>query len=101
MKFLSFIIACYTLALSIAPCNDVHEGQTNVPLTIQAAQEHHQEDNDICSPFCICNCCQSSVVISGFNYSQIVPVFITKNFSLNSQHSPSLFASDHWQPPRA
>ncbi|MEP7171688.1 MAG: DUF6660 family protein [Bacteroidota bacterium] len=100
MKFLTLILACYTFALSIAPCNDIHEGQTNVPMTIQAAQEHHQEDNDICSPFCLCSCCQGFVVISTIKNIQVVPSFSKGDYALYNEQVHSSFAANHWQPPR-
>jgi hypothetical protein len=100
MKLLTLLLALYTLALSMVPCNDVHEGEANIPMTVQAAQEHHQEDKDICSPFCLCNCCQGFVVLTTVKNVQIVPVFSKEKFPLYTERFSSFFASDYWQPPR-
>jgi len=86
--------------LSIAPCNDVHEGQVCVPMTVQAAQEHHQEDNDVCSPFCLCSCCQGFVVISTIKHIESVPSFSKEDFTNVNEKVHSSFSANHWQPPK-
>jgi hypothetical protein len=80
------------------PCNDVH-GQ-NIPPTIEAAQDHHQEDKDLCGPFCQCNCCQSFIVITYSNHSEHIFSFSKERFSLYAEDFSSIIAIDHWQPPK-
>ena len=100
-KIISGLLALYMLALVFMPCKDTCDSQQHHTITtVQSAQEHHEAENDICSPFCTCNCCASFVVI--VNVATISTFFqsAVKDFpDYETPFYPTLPA-DHWQPPK-
>lgn len=67
VKFLSAILSIYFLALTVMPCAD----QQLIPIRGELAHTHneadhsghdHSSDEDLCSPFCVCQCCHTDVV---------------------------------------
>jgi hypothetical protein len=100
-KITAGLLAIYMLTLVFMPCKDTCDSQQHhVITTIESAQEHHEAENDICSPFCTCNCCASFVVIA--NVVAITTFFpsIDKGFSIYDTPFYSSIIADHWQPPK-
>ena len=100
-KIVSGLLAIYMLALVFMPCKDVCDSQhLHAITTIQSAQEHHEAENDVCSPFCTCNCCASYVVISGG--VAITTFFPTadKDFPVYDTPFFTSITADHWHPPK-
>ena len=67
MKYLSLLLSIYLWALTAVPCSDMpNTEQDNVRYsTISQADtssEHEHSHSDICSPFCVCACCQVLIV---------------------------------------
>jgi hypothetical protein len=99
VKTFAVIFGFYTVALSLTHCCDKYE-QANTPQTVQQSQEHHEQDHNLCSPFCQCNCCHGFIVLHFTKHNAITPAFAEKPFQLSVDHLPSSFAADFWQPPR-
>jgi uncharacterized protein DUF6660 len=100
-KMIAGLLAIYLLILFFMPCNEIcASGQHQEPITFQSAQDHHQKDNDICSPFCHCSCCSTLVTIVHQSELKIFIQTGIKEFSLLMQSFVSTFADDCWQPPR-
>ena len=100
-KTISGFLALYMLALVFMPCKDLCDSQQHHAITtIQSAQEHHEAENDICSPFCTCNCCASYVVIS--SAVAITTFFLSadKDFPVFATPFLTSITADHWQPPK-
>ncbi|WP_166382985.1 MULTISPECIES: DUF6660 family protein [unclassified Polaribacter] len=58
MKFLTFLLAIYIFALNLTPCADfVVPNDIVKTKTSQITDDHQHEGTDLCSPFCICQCC--------------------------------------------
>jgi len=101
MKVFACIFSFYILTLTALPCIDA----TNVDLSqqIEISQncaDTHNNDIDLCSPFCTCNCCVSPIITQGF---------IVQNFHLplsQACHSDYITTSisspltSIWQPPK-
>ncbi len=90
----------YLLVLQIMPCNDscsseIHE----FTLSIEQAQDHHEHEGNLCTPFCFCTCCATPVIIY-----QIVNVKVenSNNISYSEYIQPNLSHFSHaiWQPPK-
>ena len=100
-KIIAGLLALYMLALIFMPCRDTCDSQ-KLPsiITIQSAQEHHEAEDDICSPFCSCNCCASYVVIA--NIASLHTYFHSadKDFPIYKSVFYSSISADHWQPPK-
>ncbi|MFI5171837.1 MAG: DUF6660 family protein [Chitinophagales bacterium] len=103
MKIIFAILSIVILYLGSAPCADAfHTHKENIEVATNG-NEHHQENHeDLCPPFCSCNCCGNSVstsnafyqanlkllIDSELFYSKDVSQFISRNFS------------SIWQPPK-
>jgi hypothetical protein len=106
MNLFKFLLAFYFMALSLMPCEDVHKelGSDQARLSFAADQSHSKDKGDICSPLCVCNCCQMAV--SAFKMDTLikVPVQIQTYFSKKILFRKNNFAYqvyDHiWQPPK-
>ncbi len=67
MKYVVFIWLLYLSSLMALPCADasVHDDEHGYE------QQHHHTgdpDNDGCSPFCFCHCCQGHITVSYLFY---------------------------------
>jgi len=94
-------MAIYMLSLVLMPCSDNCDTDShNFPLTIQTAQEHHEQDNDMCSPFCICTCCATSISITQYQTDLFTLAYSPETFPSYEESGYSAFAADFWQPPR-
>ncbi|MCK9613279.1 MAG: hypothetical protein M0R16_10340 [Bacteroidales bacterium] len=67
MKFLAVILSFIVLGLSAAPCiDDMKDGSPQKIETSHNGNNNHQNETDHCSPFCTCQCCQSTFYVSDF-----------------------------------
>lgn len=75
MKFIAIILSFYLLALQAVPCNDddVTIGNDSQTISVVDFDNDHDDDCEICSPFCQCQCCHT-------------PVINTQNFFTESEH---------------
>ncbi|MGV3696998.1 DUF6660 family protein [Flavobacterium sp.] len=103
---LNIILSFYLVLLSCLPCADL-ETDTIVKTghEIGATHEDHSENHttDLCSPFCVCNCCGQQT----FTSFQAVTYFIPVKFEVIKTSTPLYTApiySNHfgsiWQPPQ-
>ncbi len=101
MKYLAFILAIYIFTLNLAPCDDSDVPDDAKTEFSQAMDDNHQhQDSDLCSPFCICQCCHISAT-----YSQIadlkldIPHISTQDF-IYLNGSEKDFTTSVLQPPQ-
>lgn len=99
-KKLALFFSIFLLALSIMPCADLHTEGEGMAISIDTTHEHQEEHQDVCPPFCSCNCCSSSIVCGLANvYSEI---------EINAPETIDRYQSEYffnyhngiWQPPR-
>jgi hypothetical protein len=66
MKYFAYILSFIVIALTVNPCIDGLKDSTLQKSEISHSQDNsnHQNDTDHCSPFCTCQCCQSSFFVS-------------------------------------
>ncbi|MDQ6469713.1 hypothetical protein RB619_03575 [Flavobacterium sp. LHD-80] len=105
MKWIAALLSIYLMALSNMPCADM-EVDSVMHKTAQFSSEanhSHDKDNDLCSPFCACNCCGAQVL----SYQAPLSFEFSKTFNQISIQLPnynSVFASNFygsiWQPPQ-
>lgn len=91
------------LLLSCLPCADKEGNSASKDVVVKCSSEHNQ-DNDACSPFCICNCCSSQVFAFGntiYSFDFVIVKTIVEN---KIPEYKSVFASNFfgsiWQPPQ-
>ena len=90
------------LLLSCLPCAD-KEG-AGLETLIEKSSSEHNQDNDACSPFCICNCCSSQVFAFDTTVCSLDFVIIKKTVENKIPEYKSILASNFygsiWQPPQ-
>ena len=62
VKITTVLLSIFFLMITMFPCADEETGDTcgtEVHFHSQSEQNHSEED--VCPPFCICQCCHSSV----------------------------------------
>jgi hypothetical protein len=106
VKWITTIISIYLIALSCLPCADMEVNSPAHALTaLSSSNEKHSHDkeNDLCPPFCVCNCCGAQllsyipVISFGFN---IVSTIITISLPTYKSILSSNFYGSIWQPPQ-
>lgn len=100
MKFSGIIIAFYLLVLAAMPCSDTKECE-NLPYS-EASSNHadHEDEEEGCTPFCICVCCPASVYISDLTVENVFPLNFASSSCEISSSIYSFISHSIWQPPR-
>ncbi|WP_117881276.1 DUF6660 family protein [Aureibaculum luteum] len=103
MKHLAFILSIYIFALNVAPCADyvVIDDDAKTEISQAMDNDHQHQDSDLCSPFCICQCCYISATYMQFVDLKldITPISTQDFLSLNGTEKD--FNTSILQPPRA
>jgi hypothetical protein len=103
VKFVSLIFSIYIAFIACYPCSDqatcVDEERTGTTIVF-SGHEHSSQEIDLCSPFCICNCCSSQFNQPGsFSFEAYCPKFSDQN-SVLRPHRVKSIPHTIWQPPR-
>jgi len=69
-------------------------------MTVSQAQDHHNEDEDVCSPLCACSCCASQVIVQSCIFAAIGVPFCKKEFLENPTLPLPEPTYSIWQPPK-
>ncbi len=104
MKFW-IVFATYLLFLSALPCADKNDCNEIAKTEIQKSTNHqkHNNENENCSPFCICACCGVSVTqINPTDFTvELVNYFTSKNNFISYKFTySSINFCNIWQPPK-
>lgn len=105
VKPASILLSFILMVLSCLPCadaaNDTARSQTTTENHKHEPNDHH---NDLCSPFCICNCCGVQILsftpVLSFVIELIPAVFSPKPEIGYKSHLASMFSGSIWQPPQ-
>ncbi|MGY0392202.1 DUF6660 family protein [Bizionia sp. KMM 8389] len=102
MKFVTIIFSIYVLALNIIPCEDtiVVSNDVEVAITQLEIDHHEHQEVDMCSPFCICQCCQINITQFQFYSVQFYLENITTQDFFYLNKSEKDFLNSILQPPR-
>jgi len=105
MNLLRLVLAIYFAALSVMPCEDVQkQSGSETQLLLVSNDSHPKDKSDICSPLCVCNCCQMTVTAFKMDAVANIPKQIQTYFSKKILFQKNNFAYqvyDHiWQPPK-
>ncbi len=99
MKIIAFILSIFVFVSAVTPCSD---GKTCDELG-RAEMPHHdhsEDENDDCSPFCVCTCCGSTFLESKIS---ITPFLATTHFFKFDFHYSFFYAFSYkekiWHPP--
>jgi len=98
------ILLIILTALFLQPCSDSKNCcQDSDARTYQENHNHAQDNDDSCSPFCQCICCNISVVTFYSNFPKLISptqilvtkIVVTKDVSFVSKYQENI-----WQPPK-
>ena len=88
------------------PCEDIHKqsGANKTELSFSLDESHSKDKGDICSPLCVCNCCQITVTAFkmdvSVNISKQIQTYFSKKI-LFQKNNFTYQVYDHiWQPPK-
>ena len=103
-NFINIIMAVYIAFITCYPCSDkdicVDEDSTAQHELIIKAQEDSHQNLDLCSPFCICNCCHSTINQPKF-LSLVFPSLKMHEFNaVITFHNVQAIFYSIWQPPK-
>jgi hypothetical protein len=104
VKAISILLCSYIFSLAVYPCSDSNTCQDEAKAGIELSQaddhEHSDEEQDACSPFCICQCCSTHAQQPAyFNLPATTPLFTNQ---VNTYVPKKIQALPHtfWQPPK-
>ena len=102
MKFLAFILSMYLFALNLAPCADYVASDDDAKTEISQAidSDHQHPDSDLCSPFCICQCCHINATYFKFVDLRFEFTYISTQDFLHLNGTEKDFTNSILQPPR-
>ena len=103
MKFIAFLLSMYIFALNLAPCDDnvVPDNEVKTEISKSIGDDHQHQGLDLCSPFCICQCCHINATHNQFVYTELDVNYIsTQDFFYRNEFEKD-FTTSILQPPRA
>jgi len=100
MKTITVILAMLILGLSMLPCTDGHTCEEEAGTSFASNHDHSQDENDLCSPFCVCACCGSIFTLEDLPIYDDLPALenITYRFHYSFLYAFS-FINNIWRPP--
>jgi len=101
MKILCYILSIYILSLLAYPCQDKCDHSYTHKTEKSTDQNHEKEDCHNCSPFCTCNCCSVSTILTfkaTIITSETIPVLFV---SVYKEAPLKDIVFSIWQPPKA
>jgi hypothetical protein len=101
-RLITFLLACYVLALTLAPCvdNTLNCCETQHLLSGDTSTGSHADQHDCCSPFCTCSCCNLAMEVTLPFFMNIETPLPQKMIFSYNLRVISLFSFSIWQPPK-
>ena len=102
MKWLAIILSAIILSLNAIPCSDNEDMHEQTSVEHKTHNHDTEEHSDHCSPFCVCDCCSTQMVVQlDFNFyrNQITEIFPITEKPYSDLYS-NLFHQQILQPPR-
>lgn len=101
----SGILAVLMIYLSVMPCDDLNEVDscaidTNFHTQNDQDPDGHSESDD-CSPFCVCQCCHTPVIMSSYFVRTSIAVYSTADkMDYYQSVYPNGINDAIWHPPK-
>ena len=81
MKLITLILSIYFLALNVVPCSDAGNVKDDSQVvTVIDFDGDHDQDCDLCSPFCQCHCCHVHTIDFGIASFEPYKATISKEY---------------------
>ncbi|SFI84512.1 hypothetical protein SAMN05421638_1151 [Kaistella treverensis] len=104
MKIFAFLLSLFFMALTVVPCSDAASGFGDKVCVAEDVhlEQSQDEHTDLCTPFCVCNCCGMTLSVSQIN--TLLPehhkVVIKDILPDRKYHHKILHPAGIWQPPK-
>ncbi len=101
MKKAIYIFFCfYFIALTAKPCTD-REDCNEFKQTEMSKDDHQKQHADeICTPFCVCSCCATHVLVTDYPSATIELISIDSIYKNQEDSKVSSIIISVWQPPK-
>ena len=101
MRWFVYILSCYILVLSCLPCGDaIAHADAQRAQTVQQANGHQQQEEDLCSPFCFCSCCNIQAAPQHLPVISFIDPRPAVSYSPLYVSPLTAVTNPVWQPPR-
>ncbi|WP_394338470.1 DUF6660 family protein [Flavisolibacter nicotianae] len=102
-KALAYFLAFIVLVVSCIPCSDTRASRlgTNDKTVVSQSSGQHNDKDDLCPPFCQCNCCTNVSINHVVASQEIAPLFDTRQkFAITPSYAIQMVSFAIWQPPQ-
>ena len=100
MRYIAFILSFCVLTLALMPCVDAHAVEGNCKTAHEQTQDHPDSQQDRCSPFCICACCQTTCLVTKANPVAPFVALVELQTPDYTPPVPVSYPNNFWQPPK-
>ena len=104
MKMVAFILSVLIFWMTVMPCADAHDtvchSENAISLTEGHVHTDGQDENEGCTPFCVCECCGTTVTFLALPALDIPVEEVVFAYDFHySFHYSFTFAKALWRPP--
>ena len=105
VKIVTLVFAAFLFYLAVYPCSDrdtcVDEVRFGLALSENDNHSHTTNEEDFCTPFCICSCCAAQIQLNLTDDITFTnPIHNTRVNTLYRQSTTLNNSDSIWQPPK-
>ena len=102
VKVVAIILSFYFLALNVVPCSDAANSADDTQVvTVIDIDGDHDQDCELCSPFCQCHCCHVHTINFGLAAFETLQPAIPQEFFVHFDDLGKDIPHSILQPPQA
>jgi len=94
------LFAVYFLSLVMMPCGDEATSHATAQTQVSQSLCAEAHAHDICTPFCICSCCSTNIVVKDFQPLPEQPAIKRPAYSPQPSSDICSAIIPIWQPPK-
>ncbi|WP_394345156.1 DUF6660 family protein [Flavisolibacter ginsenosidimutans] len=102
-KALVYLLAFIVLVVSCIPCSDTRASRfdSGAKTVLDQTSGQHNDKDDLCPPFCQCNCCTNVSINHVLASQELAPLFeLHQKFPITPSYALQMVAYAIWQPPQ-
>ncbi len=82
------------------PCGDKDDCNEKNHTEQTAQNEHHDHDDEVCTPFCVCSCCATHVLFTNFSSDFSIHKELATVYTKPANADICSAVISIWQPPK-